>query len=51
LEDNDSKRNLTPSRQQTQTSNTVNPGQNMDEEDDDDPAVVEEAKRRLGRDV
>jgi len=49
LEDNDNKRNITPSRQQTQTTNTVNPGQQEDE--DDDPAVVEEAKRRLGRDV
>jgi len=49
LEDNDNKRNITPSRQQTQTTNTVNPGRQEDE--DDDPAVVEEAKRRLGRDA
>jgi hypothetical protein len=47
LEDSNSKRNTTPSRQQTQPTNTVNPGQQEDE--DDDPAVVEEAKRRLGR--
>ena len=46
LEDNDSKRNLEPTRQQSQTSSTVNPGK----QEEDDPVVVEEAKRRLGRD-
>jgi len=49
LEDSNSKRNTTPSRQQAQTTNTVNPGQQEAVDEDDDPAVVEEAKRRLGR--
>ena len=46
LEDNDSKRNMMPTRMPYQPSSYVNPGKDDDEEDD--PVVVEEAKRRLG---
>lgn len=48
LEDNDSKRNMMPTRMPYQPSSYVNPGKDDDEEDD--PVVIEEAKRRLGRD-
>lgn len=52
LEDNDSKRNQPSAQPKAGTgTNTVNPDKTAEEEEDDDPAVVEEAKRRLGRDV
>jgi len=58
LEDNDSKRNHNDAQQQTQQppkagtgTNAVNPDKTAEEGEDDDPAVVEEAKRRLGRHV